>query len=118
MTRPSQKLDWLRRTRNAIAALLTLPAALSSCFSALGHAGPNTDHVDGLRFRNQNTEVQTSAGFFTFLRWQFTRKPGPWRSYTNAPPGPPPPSQVGKGDLRVTFINHATTLIQTDGLNI
>ena len=31
---------------------------------------------------------------------------------------PPPPERVGPGELRVTFINHATTLIQLDGINL
>ena len=33
-------------------------------------------------------------------------------------PGPRPPDRVPRGQLRVTFINHATVLIQQDGLNI
>ncbi|HTY42080.1 MAG TPA: MBL fold metallo-hydrolase [Thermoanaerobaculia bacterium] len=34
------------------------------------------------------------------------------------PPGPPPPKRVEGGDLRVTFVNHSTFLIQVDGLNV
>jgi L-ascorbate metabolism protein UlaG (beta-lactamase superfamily) len=45
-----------------------------------------------------------------------TRQRGIWRTWTEAPPGPPPPRAVS--DLRVTFVNHATTLIQTAGRNI
>src|SRR5207244_12587227 len=32
--------------------------------------------------------------------------------------GPPPPKRVSGGRLRITFINHSTTLIQMDGVNI
>src|SRR5205823_2413427 len=52
-----------------------------------------------------------------FLKWQLNRKRGTWRDI-DAPPGPRPPLQVGEGGLRVTFINHATTLVQLDGINI
>jgi L-ascorbate metabolism protein UlaG (beta-lactamase superfamily) len=45
-----------------------------------------------------------------------TRKPGPWRPYADAPPGPPPPARVD--GLRATFVNHATVLVQIDGLNV
>src|SRR5262249_27426795 len=47
-----------------------------------------------------------------------TRDPRPWGDHPNAAPGPAPPHRVGRGELRVTFINHATVLIQMDGLNI
>ena len=52
-----------------------------------------------------------------FLKWQRARKPGAWQQ-RNEPPGPKPPDRVEKGQLRVTFVNHATVLIQQDGLNI
>jgi L-ascorbate metabolism protein UlaG (beta-lactamase superfamily) len=33
-------------------------------------------------------------------------------------PGPPPPRRVAKGKLRVTFVNHATVLIQAGAFNL
>ena len=42
-----------------------------------------------------------------------TRKPGPWKSWTETPRFAPPPA--GVDDLRVTFVNHATVLVQTTG---
>jgi L-ascorbate metabolism protein UlaG (beta-lactamase superfamily) len=33
-------------------------------------------------------------------------------------PGPPPPERVGGGRMRVTFINHATLLLQCDNVNM
>ncbi|HEU4521778.1 MAG TPA: MBL fold metallo-hydrolase, partial [Thermoanaerobaculia bacterium] len=47
-----------------------------------------------------------------------TAERGPWREWVDDPPGPPPPARVNDGRLRVTFVNHATTLIQMDGVNI
>lgn len=98
--------------------LLLTCASLAGCgmFSAPRYNGPVSDHFDGKRFRNQG-EV-ASNGFFDLLKWQLTSDPGPWREWTDAPPGPPPPERVGPGELRVTFVNHATVLVQVDGLNI
>src|SRR5581483_3287454 len=53
-----------------------------------------------------------------FLKWQLTRNNGYWREWIDDPPGPPPPRRVGRGSMRVTFINHSTLLLQLDELNI
>jgi L-ascorbate metabolism protein UlaG (beta-lactamase superfamily) len=80
------------------------------------YRGPTSDHFDGRRFHNQTGD--TDRGLTNVLRWKLTRDPGPWGEHPDAPAGPPPPRRVGRGALRVTFINHATVLIQMDGLNI
>ncbi len=46
------------------------------------------------------------------------RKPGPWRNWIPSTPGPRPPAQVDGHALRVTWVNHSTVLIQTEGVNI
>lgn len=84
--------------------------------SAPGYAGPDSEHFAGGRFRNPGPDER--HGFFDFLRWRLTSRPGAWRPWTDAPPGAPPPRAVGGGRLRVTFVGHATVLVQTDGLNI
>lgn len=68
------------------------------------------------RFSNQTPTAH--SGFGDVMRWMATRKPGPWRKWNDAPPGPSPPPRVGPGEMRVTFVNHATTLIQMDGVNV
>jgi L-ascorbate metabolism protein UlaG (beta-lactamase superfamily) len=94
-----------------------LAAGIGCCaFSAPGYTGPQSDHFDGEVFHNQ--DPQEPHGFGDLIKWQMTRDRGPWKEWTDAAPGPPPPERVGRGELRVTFINHATTLIQMDGLNI
>lgn len=56
--------------------------------------------------------------FRAALHWMRNRKPGPWREWIPSTPGPKPPAQVeGKG-LRVTWVNHATVLLQLEGVNI
>jgi L-ascorbate metabolism protein UlaG (beta-lactamase superfamily) len=74
---------------------------------------PRSDHFDGRRFHNRQADVR---GFFDFLRWIVTRQPGAWPSFRDVSPGPPPPRRVP--DLRVTFVNHATLLVQIQGFNV
>ncbi|MEM6788972.1 MAG: MBL fold metallo-hydrolase [Myxococcota bacterium] len=97
-------------------ALVGAGLALTGCFGAAGHRGPVTDHFDGDVFLNQEPPGQKGVG--EVLSWLISREPGPWPDWVDAPPGPPPPPRVRPGDLRVTFIGHATTLIQLDGLNV
>ncbi|MEW5742956.1 MAG: MBL fold metallo-hydrolase [Myxococcota bacterium] len=85
-----------------------------------GGKGP---HFDGERFVTPDAPRKVGAfdtldGAAAFFRWQRQRQPGPWKPYREEPPGPPPPYEVPKGAMRVTFINHATTLIQVDGVNV
>ena len=83
-------------------------------FSAPVYRGPKSDHFNGEQFVNQEPREPR----MTFLEWQRNRDPGPWTKWTDAPPGPPPPRRVAQGALRVTFVNHATTLLQLDGVNV
>jgi L-ascorbate metabolism protein UlaG (beta-lactamase superfamily) len=83
-------------------------------FSAPVYQGPKSDHFDGEQFHNQDPRQAQMS----FWDWQLNRQQGPWRDWTDTPAGPPPPRRVPKGALRVTFINHATTLLQLDGLNV
>jgi len=85
-------------------------------FSAPHYHGPVSDHFTGERFRN--LEPSKPRGFIDFFRWRLTSKRGPWNKWTDSQPGSVPPRRVNGKGLRVTFINHATVLIQTEGLNI
>ncbi len=60
-----------------------------------------------------------AGSFGDVLRWQMDRKRvrGEWKVVNNTP-GEKPPARVEGNELRITFIGHATTLIQTQGLNI
>ncbi|MGH9342593.1 MAG: MBL fold metallo-hydrolase, partial [Terriglobia bacterium] len=85
-------------------------------FAGPRYRGPLSDHFDGKRFFNSGSAEP--RGFRDFLRWRLKSKRGGWQEHTEAPFGPPPPRIIEGGDLRLTFINHSTTLIQTEGLNI
>ena len=104
--------------RSLLIVLCSLAAAsIAGCAAAplSRYRGPHTDHFDGKRFHNiepfQEQLVQD------VLRWQLGRSKASWR-YANTPRGEPPPARVTGGAIRVTFINHATVLIQMDSLNI
>ncbi|HVY61749.1 MAG TPA: MBL fold metallo-hydrolase, partial [Planctomycetota bacterium] len=93
-----------------------LALALGGCFSGPPYDGAASDHFDGRRFRN---EVPGERGPLDVVEWQLRgRERGPWPEWTDAAPGAPPPARVDGGRLRVTFVNHATALVQMDGVNI
>jgi L-ascorbate metabolism protein UlaG (beta-lactamase superfamily) len=98
------------------AGLVAFATTVGCLFSAPRYAGPASEHFDGDRFYNQDRTRE--KGFSDFLKWITNRDQGPWEGDPDAEPGSPPPRQVGAGELRVTFVNHATVLIQVDGLNI
>jgi L-ascorbate metabolism protein UlaG (beta-lactamase superfamily) len=82
--------------------------------SARGHRGPRSDHFDGVRFHNlEHTRDKT---LFDLLLWQFSARRGAWAWREIEPQKPP--QRVEGAQLRVTMVNHSTTLIQTCGLNI
>ena len=102
--------------RAAVPILLGALGAAGCCaFSGPRYQGPKSDHFDGEVFFVEGLELQGPGGLF---KWLSARQHGPWSGYRDLPPGPPPPARVGLGELRVTFVNHATTLVQVDGLNV
>src|SRR5438552_4004804 len=109
-----------RVRRTAKAAGITIGSALAAAaierfFAAPRWRGSVSDHFDGKRFHNRERGWQTEG---SFLKWQATREPGAWPEHPEATYGPPPPERVDGGRLRITFVNHSTTLIQMDDVNI
>ncbi|MCA9612769.1 MAG: MBL fold metallo-hydrolase [Myxococcales bacterium] len=85
-------------------------------FNAPRWRGPLSDHFDGRRFRNTNPDMH-HAKPRDLLKWMSSRERGPWR-YVDTPPGPKPPERVEGDTMRVTFVGHATLLVQMEGLNV
>ncbi|MFC2131331.1 MBL fold metallo-hydrolase [Bacteroidota bacterium] len=85
-------------------------------FSGSDYEGEVSDHFDGEEFFNQGN-VEMKSGW-DMLQWAFEREPGEWPDWIKSETGPPPPERVGIGELRITFVNHSTVLIQMDSLNI
>jgi L-ascorbate metabolism protein UlaG (beta-lactamase superfamily) len=97
---------------------LAFVAALIACagcceFSGPGWHGRRSDHFDGEHFHNQ---IEARISDWQIVRWRMNRIPGRWPAFVDERPGPPPPQRTDA--LRITFVGHATVLIQVDGLNI
>jgi len=73
------------------------------------------DHFKDGRFFNPGVSL---PGFSELLKWITRRKIGPWTTSFRSNTAAPPPAKVTGGDLRATFVNHSTVLIQTGGRNI
>src|SRR5207253_1937219 len=97
------------------AVLIALLCAGCCEFSGPRWHGRVTDHFDGERFHNQTPGDPALADL---VRWRRHRAPGAWPDFADAPPAPAPPIRVTEGELRITFVNHATVLIQMDGLTV
>jgi len=91
-------------------------ALLGWFFSAPAYHGPVSDHFDGKRFIN--TGGAKAKGFKEMLKWVRQRQPGIWVEQMELPYGPAPAGRVQGDTVVVTFVNHSTFLIQTQGLNI
>jgi L-ascorbate metabolism protein UlaG (beta-lactamase superfamily)/uncharacterized protein YbjT (DUF2867 family) len=77
------------------------------------YKGPSSDHFDGTHFYHDEKDVTFSEA----MKWFITRKPEKWPKKIENKKYDLPPNTV-TGGIRVTFINHATTLVQLDGINI
>jgi L-ascorbate metabolism protein UlaG (beta-lactamase superfamily) len=86
-------------------------------FSAPGYNGPSSEHFNGTTFENLS-EVE-AKGFFDLIKWSFSREEGEWVKLTDEDVSfAEKPSPTVGNSLAITFVNHATFLIQTNGLNI
>jgi len=109
-------LNLLLTTIAVIALMAGLIVTLGWLASASPYRGPVSDHFDGKRFRNQRSTPHND--FRDAAKWATHRQRGFWRRYHDEPAGPAPPPRVDGDQLRVTFINHTTVLLQTHGVNI
>jgi L-ascorbate metabolism protein UlaG (beta-lactamase superfamily) len=80
--------------------------------------GPVSDHFDGLHFFDPDGAPPKSLG--EVLRWQFGsgRQRATWPEWVPSPYADRPPPRVDGGKVRLSFVGHASWLIQTEGLNI
>jgi L-ascorbate metabolism protein UlaG (beta-lactamase superfamily) len=82
------------------------------------YAGPVSDHFDGTRFYDPDGVPPKSLS--QVLRWQFGRgrKRATWPDRAPSPHADTPPARVNGDKVRLSFVGHASWLIQTAGLNI
>jgi L-ascorbate metabolism protein UlaG (beta-lactamase superfamily) len=104
--------------------LLAIPALLligllvvDFQISAPGYKGEKADYFDGKKFINP--DKLKGRGLYDMLKWALTGKRGPWQQiYRTDIEFPPASTFTNLEKLSVTFVNHATFLIQVNGLNI
>jgi L-ascorbate metabolism protein UlaG (beta-lactamase superfamily) len=99
-----------------ILVITLLATRLAGCTSAPSHEGPSLSHFDGERFYNTEPMDKDSGDMFR-LGWGALMEAESWPEWVEVTPATIAQERVTEG-LSVTFINHATFLIQVDGLNI
>lgn len=102
----------------SLGIVIALVISVGYFVSAPGYSGPTSDHFDGKKFINR--EGYEEKGFDQLLKWMFTRKIGEWTEKTEADISyvPRPTDSVSDSSHVITYVNHSTFLIQTNGLNI
>lgn len=75
-----------------------------------------SDHYDGKKFHNQNPIVL--HGFMDLLKWKLSFKAESWPDKLEPDYTPSVPKDRMTEKMAVTFITHASFLIQVDGVNI
>ena len=89
---------------------------LMSCTSAPGYEGKTSSHFNGKHFVNTQP-MDKSAGDMVRLGWGALTNAADWPDWIDVEPQTVANERVHEG-ISVTFINHATFLIQVDGINI
>ncbi len=77
---------------------------------------PDSDHCSNGRFFTPGAPSQ--GGLKEMLEWLTHREKVAWRQWIESSWGPAPPQRLSGDELRVTFVNHATVLLQVGELNI
>ena len=107
-----------RRRLLAILAGLTAASGLSA-FGASRmktYDGPTSDHFDGVRFFDPDGAPPKSAA--AVLRWQLggNRQRQKWPDWAPNPHTDTPPARVDSTRVRLSFVGHASWLVQTAGV--
>ena len=87
-----------------------------SCSSAPGYEGKTSSHFNGKHFVNTEP-MDKSAGDMVRLGWGALTNAAEWPDWIDVEQQTVAHERVHEG-ISVTFINHATFLIQVDGINI
>lgn len=91
---------------------------ISGCcaFSGSEYKGAVAYNFDGTHFLNQDTSFD--RGTLDLFKWYFLRDAPLWCNWYDIEQKKVKEQRVDGKRLVVTFVNHATVLIQTEGLNI
>jgi L-ascorbate metabolism protein UlaG (beta-lactamase superfamily) len=98
------------------AAAIGVPSAWMSRMKT--YDGPFSDHFDGLHFFDPDGVSPKSLG--DLMRWQLgsARQRAAWPQWASSAYADTPPPRVNGNKARLSFVGHASWLIQTAGLNI
>jgi len=104
--------------RHGLAAVgLAVAAATTGC-AGPAYRGPVSAHFDGERFHNDPPVKQPTVA--SLLRWSFSPDRIAWPDRVDWPPGAGPThpaAAVDGGEVRVTWVNHSTVLVQMAGMS-
>ncbi len=110
----------LSRRRLFAGAAATLAGAGGLVFvrgsQAQYYGGPASDHFDGVRFFDAHGA--SPKHFSEVLRWHATRRAGDWPAWHPSGFADRPPARVEGSRWRISFVGHASFLLQTAGLNV
>ncbi len=84
--------------------------------SARYYDGPVSDHFDGTRFFDAHGAPPKNLA--TLLRWYGGRDKAVWPDWAPSPYSDRPPARVDGPEWRISYVGHASFLIQTAGINI
>ena len=112
------KVSWKKVSLYSVSVLFIAGGAVYlvayHLLSGPGYKGPSSDHFDGKEFYNlEHTEMK---GLSDVLRWQLNREQGDWPDEIESIQQVIPKTTTK--ETRVTFINHASLLIQLKGVNV
>ena len=107
--------------RRIVAALGTVSAAGLLALTgrnamARYYDGPVSDHFDGTRFFDPKGAQPRST--LDLIRWRLSGTRASWPERSPSPYADRPPAEVSGTSWRISFVGHASLLLQTAGLNI
>jgi L-ascorbate metabolism protein UlaG (beta-lactamase superfamily) len=107
-----------RRLITGISAVAAAAGGLATMRAAQAryYEGVVSDHFDGFRFVDPHGMAPKSVP--DLLRWWGARGRSAWPASMPSPYADSPPARVDGRSLRVSFVGHASLLIQSAGLNI
>ena len=99
----------------AIAGVFGLRSATARYYD-----GPVSDHFDGTRFFDRNGVPAKSVPKALYDQWLWYRDGNrqTWPEWAPSPYKDTPPARVDGPEWRISFVGHASFLLQTAGLNI
>ncbi|OJY14138.1 MAG: hypothetical protein BGP05_09660 [Rhizobiales bacterium 62-47] len=117
---PIRRMKITRRRFLTALAGFASATGLSAFWAARANTydGPVSDHFDGLRFFDPHGTSPKSLA--QVLRWQFGsgRQREAWPEWAPSPHADTPPARVSGKTARLSYVGHASWLIQTADLNI